>query len=150
MIQLVYLSKYAIYERPFIYYPGLLLEDAAVKLTAIALSIAMIFFGTVALAESSFLSALKARYNIPNGSKLDTCNTCHSGQWARNVYGADLQTAGAANDINAAFDATDNLDSDDDGALNWAELVNGTWPGDPNDATPVRPSTWGKIKALYN
>ena len=105
---------------------------------------------SAAMAESQWLSDLQARYNISNKSKLNSCTTCHSGQWARNVYGQDLQDAGAATDIDAAFAATDALDSDDDGALNEAELRAGTWPGDPSDTTPVEESTWGRIKSLFN
>ena len=121
------------------------------KKTVIILAIALIAVATVVLAEGGYLNPLKSRYGIPNGSKLDSCNTCHGGPWPdRNVYGADLEAAGSDTDLTAAFDATDQEDSDLDGALNWAELVNGTWPGDDTDTTPTRNSTWGKIKALYN
>lgn len=103
-----------------------------------------------ASAKSSYLSAMKSRYNIANGSKLDNCSTCHSGQWSRNVYGQDLEQAGSNNDINAAFASTDAVDSDGDGPDNETELRAGTWPGDPSDIAPAEATSWGRIKALFN
>jgi hypothetical protein len=103
-----------------------------------------------ATAENGFLSSMKARYSIPDGSKLDDCNTCHDGHWSRNVYGQDLEAAGAKNNLTAAFDATDAVDSDGDGPNNQMELTAGTWPGDPGDIAPVEESTWGRIKALFD
>jgi hypothetical protein len=93
---------------------------------------------------------MKDRYSIPDGSKLDNCTTCHSGQWARNAYGSDLEDAGINSDITAAFAATDAVDSDGDGPDNQTELTAGTWPGDPGDIAPVNESTWGRIKALFD
>jgi hypothetical protein len=110
-------------------------------------------FASYASAESTYKDYMLTRYNIPTGSKLNSCTTCHSqigGGWPRNVYGTQLQDAGIASDMAAAFDTTDPLDADNDGAANWVELVNGTWPGDPTDFVPVDNSTWGKIKALFN
>jgi hypothetical protein len=105
---------------------------------------------SLAIAESSWLSDLRARYNIPNNSKLNDCSTCHSGQWATNPYGRDLRQAGIGNNVGAAFSATENLDSDGDGPDNLTELEAGTWPGDAGDIAPVEESTWGRIKALYD
>jgi hypothetical protein len=105
---------------------------------------------SLASAESGWLSDLRARYNIPNNSKLNDCNVCHSGQWATNTYGRDLRRAGIGNNVDAAFDATENLDSDGDGPDNLTELEAGTWPGDSGDIAPVEESSWGRIKALFN
>jgi hypothetical protein len=121
--------------------------------TVIVLTMGMLLFASLAAAKSEFLDAAKVRYNIPNGSKLDDCHTCHDvigGNWDRNAYGGQLETAGIKDNIPAAFDATDDLNADGDAALNWVEMVNGTWPADPNDFVPVESSTWGKIKNLYN
>jgi hypothetical protein len=117
--------------------------------TIILFSVLMTSLVSLAVAESSWLAPMVERYNIPAESKLNSCTTCHSGQWARNVYGQDLQDAGIADNVEAAFAATDALDSDNDGALNEAELRAGTWPGDPGDTTPVEETSWGRIKALF-
>jgi len=111
---------------------------------------------SLASARNEYKDFMLARYSIPGTSKLNSCDTCHSqigGNWTRNVYGDQLETAGIdTNDpaMTAAFDTTDPLDADNDDALNWVELVNGTWPGDPTDFVPVDNATWGKIKALFN
>jgi hypothetical protein len=121
--------------------------------TVIILSVFCLAIPVFASAESEFLDFMTARYNIPPASKLNDCSTCHSsigGSWPRNAYGAQLQTAGIADNMTAAFDTTDPMDADNDGALNWVELVNGTWPADPTELVPVDNATWGKIKALFN
>lgn len=120
------------------------------KILVTGVLIVVVAFSTLAMAESDYLRAMKARYNISNGSKLDDCSTCHSGVWDRNGYGAQLEAAGSSQNIDAAFAATDTLDADLDNARNWVELVNGTWPADPNDTVPVDEATWGRIKALFN
>jgi hypothetical protein len=123
------------------------------KTNAIILSAVFLLFASLAAAKSEYLDAAKVRYNIPNSSKLNDCSTCHAvigGSWDRNSYGAQLQTAGIKDNIPAAFDATDDLNADNDPALNWVEMVNGTWPADPNDFVPVESATWGKIKNLFN
>jgi hypothetical protein len=118
--------------------------------TIIFLCVILVFVASLATAENSYLTAMKARYNIDNGSKLNSCTTCHSGQWARNDYGQDLEAAGIKTSTTAAFAATDTVDSDNDGPDNEEELRAGTWPADPGDIAPVQESTWGRIKALYN
>jgi len=121
------------------------------KTNAIILSMVFLLFASLAAARNSYLDAAKVRYNIADNSKLDDCGTCHvSSGFDRNVYGDQLETAGIADDIQAAFDATDDLNADNDPALNWVEMVNGTWPADPNDFVPVESATWGKIKNLFN
>jgi hypothetical protein len=117
--------------------------------TILFFCVALVTVVSLATAKSGYLTPLKTRYSIPNGSKLDNCTTCHDGQWSRNVYGGDLETAGIKNDINAAFAATDTVDSDGDGPNNQVELTTGTWPGDPGDIAPVYETSWGRIKALF-
>jgi hypothetical protein len=107
-------------------------------------------------AKSEYKDFMLTRYSIPGTSKLNSCDTCHSeigGNWTRNVYGDQLETAGIDTTVPAmtsAFDTTDPMNADGDAALNWVELVNGTWPANASDFVPVGESTWGKIKALYN
>ena len=124
--------------------------------TVIILGVFCLTIASFASAESEYLDFMLTRYNIPNQSKLNSCTTCHSGvggSWPRNVYGVQLQNAGIGGSVPAmtsAFDTTDPMDADGDGALNWVELVHSTWPADADDFVPVDDSTWGKIKALYN
>lgn len=113
--------------------------------TALCLSVA-----SFAGAERTWRDYMVTRYNIPQTSKLNTCDTCHGSGNSLNLYGDQLAQAGIANDVAAAFDATDDLNADGDPALNWVELVNGTWPADATDYVPVDNATWGKIKALYH
>jgi hypothetical protein len=119
----------------------------------IILSVICVISAYSAHAESEYLDFMKARYNIPNTSKLNSCTTCHSGiggSWPRNSYGSQLETAGVASDMASAFDTTDPMNADNDAALNWVELVNGTWPADADDFVPVDAATWGRIKKLFN
>ena len=98
-------------------------------------------------------AATGATQDVAAGKQLflANCSTCHGVTLSiRNLYGAQLETAGIASDIQAAFDATDDLNADGDAALNWVEMVNGTWPADPNDFVPVGATTWGKIKKLFH
>ena len=121
--------------------------------TVIILGAVCMVFAFSARAESEYLDFMKARYNIPNASKLNSCTTCHSsigGNWARNSYGDQLETADVASDMASAFDTTDPMNADNDDALNWVELVHGTWPADADDFVPVNAATWGKIKKLFN
>lgn len=102
--------------------------------------------------EGTFLEAFMAKYSIPVEHKFNTCSLCHvPGQpkSIRNPYGMDLAAKGAAVDINLALTRAEPLDSDLDIATNIAEILNGTWPGDPNDTTPTEELDWGRIKALY-
>ncbi len=89
------------------------------------------------------------------GTKLDSCNLCHSGspdkkmgscQWCHSKYGYDephgnidetlnpygmaYKTAGRSS---AAVQAIENLDSDGDGYSNKEEIAAIRYPGDPND-----------------
>lgn len=126
------------------------------KRIAIIASVLSLTAFSLASARTEYKDFMLARYSIPNTSKLNSCDTCHSqigGNWTRNVYGDQLETAGIAQnvpDMTAAFDTTDPMNADNDAALNWVELVNGTWPADATDSVPVDNETWGKIKALYN
>lgn len=113
---------------------------------------AMLLIGTMAEAKSTYLSTFKSRYQIANGSKFDTCYTCHvSGQsyTVRNPYGIDLKAANISSGTTAALVAVELIDSDHDGALNLTEIKHGTFPGNPDDVVATENTTWGKIKALY-
>ena len=80
-------------------------------------------------AKPEFLDAFNQKYNT-RGSKLDSCNTCHTTtQDAQhlNPYGTDFHNS------NHDFGAIEPKDSDGDGFSNIDEIHAGTFPGDPND-----------------
>ena len=126
------------------------------KRTVIIAGILCLTVVSFAGARNEYKDFMLVRYNILNTSKLNSCDTCHSqigGNWTRNVYGVQLENAGIDTNtpaMTSAFDTTDPMNADGDAAVNWVELVNGTWPADATDYVPVDNDTWGKIKALYH
>jgi len=101
-----------------------------------------IFFGVLVVAAGTFLSAEAftshgARFNTEyktSGTPLDSCITCHAKRSLKeNPYGADLKNAGYA------LNAIEHEDSDGDGFSNIAEILAGTFPGDPR-SSPARPA----------
>jgi len=121
------------------------------RLTIIVALLATTAF-IVAVAESGFLSTFNNLYGT-SGTLLDDCDTCHiQGQpfKNRNPYGVDVKTKlDQGSNIMEALQAIEGDDSDGDGDTNIVEITARTLPGDPDNTTPVDPSTWGKIKALY-
>ncbi|HKN91206.1 MAG TPA: thrombospondin type 3 repeat-containing protein [Acidimicrobiia bacterium] len=92
-----------------------------------------------AMGKPDYLAEFNKKYDT-RGSKLDSCNTCHTTpQDAQhlNPYGADFGKH------NHDFGAIEPLDSDGDGFSNIDEIKAGTFPGDPND----NPNTKSKPKA---
>jgi hypothetical protein len=97
-----------------------------------------------ALAKPEFFDAFKTNYPFVVGTRLDSCNVCHTDPPRRNPYGTDFNLAGRV------FSAIESIDSDDDGADNITEIMGLTFPGDPADgpnstpmptATPTRTPT---------
>jgi hypothetical protein len=76
------------------------------------------------------LAAFNRRYKT-QGSKLDSCLTCHQSQSASkenlNPYGTDFAAA------NHDFGAIEPKDSDGDGVTNIDEINKKTFPGNPSD-----------------
>ena len=79
-----------------------------------------------AQAFQSVLDNFNDTYNT-TGTRLDSCDTCHTSGFDFNPYGDDLRSAG----IN--FAAIESSDSDGDGFTNITEISALTFPGDPND-----------------
>ncbi len=77
-------------------------------------------------AKSSYLAQFISTYPQVAGTRLDSCNTCHTSVPARNPYGADFKSHGHN------FQAIEQLDSDGDGYTNLQEIQALTLPGDPN------------------
>jgi hypothetical protein len=80
-------------------------------------------------AKPEYLDAFNKKYD-KRGSRLDTCNTCHTtAQDAehRNPYGVDF------GNHNHDFGAIEQLDSDGDGVKNIDEIKADTFPGDKDD-----------------
>lgn len=92
-------------------------------------------------ARSNFLTAFVTAYPAAAGTKLNSCQLCHTASMpARNSYGDDFAGHGHT------FQAIEALDSDGDGWSNLAEISAATWPGDRNDhpaagATPTPSAT---------
>ncbi len=93
-------------------------------------------WGAAAEATSSIKSQFNQRYGT-QGSRLDTCKTCHTtanDAEHLNPYGRDLASR------NVDFAAVEPLDSDGDGAKNIDEINARTFPGDPSDKPGAAPS----------
>lgn len=82
-----------------------------------------------AFATSSYLNLARQRYPRITGTRLDSCNLCHTGGSSRGLYGQAYQNSGRN------FAAIESQDSDGDGFINLSELNALTFPGDRNDFT---------------
>lgn len=80
-----------------------------------------------ASARSGFLEAFTAEYPAVVGTRLDSCNVCHTNVPRRNSYGNDFNLAGRR------FSSIESVDSDGDGASNLTEIMSLTFPGDASD-----------------
>ena len=82
------------------------------------------------------------------GSRLDTCETCHISRKVTNAYGYDLKAAfegkkltaaEAMEQLQAMIKTIEELDSDGDGFSNIEEVTARTFPGDPDDHPRASP-----------
>lgn len=87
-----------------------------------------------ASAKPEFLDAFKAQYPAVVGTRLETCNVCHTQIPKRNPYGRDFGLAGQW------FPAIEAVDSDGDGPDNLTEITALTFPGDPLDFPGAPPT----------
>jgi hypothetical protein len=87
-----------------------------------------------ARAKPEFFEEFRAEYPWVVGTRLDTCNVCHTSVPRRNPYGTDFNLAGRQ------FSVIEPFDSDDDGADNLTEIMALTFPGDASDV-PGAPAT---------
>jgi hypothetical protein len=82
-------------------------------------------------ADSVDIAAVEARYPNMAGSRIDTCDLCHTSSIPNlNPYGAVYKSAGRSA---AALAAIDGNDTDGDGFTNGTEFVARTFPGDANN-----------------
>jgi len=82
-------------------------------------------------ANTGDLGSIKTKYPKIAGSRLDTCNLCHTASIpSLNPYGAAYKSKGRNA---AAFGLIEALDSDGDGLTNIQEINGLTFPGDPKD-----------------
>ena len=99
---------------------------------ALALAVSMVApYSASALPE--FLDDFKAEYPAVVGTRLESCNVCHTAPPIRNPYGSDFNLAGRR------FDQIESFDSDEDGSDNLTEIIALTFPGDPLDGPNVTP-----------
>lgn len=99
------------------------------KLIIALLLLATVLIGVpMAAARPTYFAAFKDKYST-SGTRLDTCNTCHTsgGGSPRNPYGL------AFSDSGHDFVSIELLDSDGDGFTNIEEIKALTFPGDAND-----------------
>lgn len=88
-----------------------------------------------ALARSAYLGTFESKYPSVVGTRLDTCDTCHTpalftipgASRLVNYYGRDFFNS------NHDFTAIEGIDSDGDTFTNIVEINALTFPGDPND-----------------
>lgn len=86
-----------------------------------------------ASARPEFFEAFLAEYPFVVGTRIESCNVCHTNPPRRNAYGTDFNLAGRE------FSVIESTDSDEDGFDNITEIMALTFPGDaddnPNSAT---------------
>jgi hypothetical protein len=109
---------------------------------AILLTVALAITAQSAHAVPDYLTAFEAQYPAAVGSRIDTCNLCHTAAIPQlNPYGMAYQGAGHQ------FAPIENLDSDGDGYTNLAEIMALSFPGDPADAGPCAAATTTPLPA---
>jgi type II secretory pathway pseudopilin PulG len=107
------------------------------KLTLALFLVSIVLIGLpMAAARPTYFAAFKEKYNT-SGTKLDSCNTCHTsgGGSPRNPYGL------AFSDSGHDFSSIEALDSDSDGFTNIEEINALTFPGNPTDYPQTTPAT---------
>jgi beta-glucanase (GH16 family) len=99
-------------------------------------------------ASSGNLSQAVSKYPAINGTKLDSCDLCHTSNVpSLNAYGSAFKSAGRNT---AAFAAIEAQDSDGDGFSNIQEIKALSFPGDKSDhpaAAPTAVPTQAPTKA---
>lgn len=101
-------------------------------------SLFLVAMSGLALAKPEYQASFTGTYPPAKGSKLDSCNLCHSNLPALNGYGSAWSSAGKS------FKAIEGKDSDGDGATNLAEIQALTLPGDSTSKPAAKPSTPSK------
>jgi hypothetical protein len=89
-------------------------------------------------AKPEFFEAFLAEYPFVVGTRIESCNVCHTMPPRRNDYGTDFNIAGRV------FSVIESTDSDNDGFDNITEIMALTFPGNPDDnpnSTPAATAT---------
>ncbi|GEM_PF-1209296 len=86
-----------------------------------------------ALASPGYLGVFNTKYNT-SGTRLDTCNVCHTTGANLNPYGMDMSNQTGTTE--QRLTNIELLDSNGDGFSNIDKIKNLTFPGDPAD-TPA-------------
>ena len=125
--------------RPFLVIPMLVIVLAAVGAIAGAL-----YLGVFSPHSQVALDTFNDVYGTA-GTRLDTCNTCHTTGRSTNLYGTHLKSEFSrmmnssvqnltSNDVfRAALRDIEELDSDNDRYSNIEEIRARTFPADPED-----------------
>ena len=126
--------------RPFLVIPMLVIVLAAVGAIAGAL-----YLGVFSPHSQVALDTFNDMYGTA-GTRLDTCNTCHTTGRSTNLYGTHLKSEFSRimsgqnlteeqtyDAFRAALRAIEELDSDNDRYSNIEEIRARTFPADPED-----------------
>ena len=128
--------------RPFLVIPMLVIVLAAVGAIAGAMYLVWVFSPHSQVALDTFNDVYGTA-----GTRLDTCNTCHTTRRSTNLYGTHLKSEFSkmmnssgqnreqtSNEIfRAALRDIEELDSDNDRYSNIEEIRARTFPADPGD-----------------
>lgn len=121
---------------------------SAVVVAAIALLGAVYFLGIFDPHPRLALDTFNQEYGT-EGSRLDTCETCHTSRRRTNAYGSDMMSsfvgamgptqgelteAEALEAIRFMLRSVEQLDSDGDGYSNIDEVAARSFPGNPADS----------------
>lgn len=109
--------------------PMIIRESVVIMNYKLIIILLIVLIGVpMAAARPTYFAAFKDKYST-SGTRLDTCNTCHTsgGGSPRNPYGLSFSDSGHD------FSSIETLDSDSDGFTNIEEINALTFPGDAND-----------------
>ncbi len=114
------------------------IQIGVILVALLAAAIGVISLPRAIVAAGSDLNRVVARYPAVVGSRIDSCDLCHTANIPDlNPFGSAYLNAGR----NAAALATiEGADSDGDGYSNLVEIQALTFPGDPADKPAVVPT----------
>ena len=99
-------------------------------------------FSNIAQARDAYLPVFNKAYST-SGTKLDTCNVCHTVVPTRNAFGSDFASTTIPGHTARTFDAAlESRDSDGDTFTNIVEINARTFPGNANSkpSAPADPT----------
>ena len=124
---------------------GLQAKVVLIPFALVSVAIGVAYLPRATVAQQADLDAARSRYPAIIGSRIESCNLCHTSSIPNlNPYGAAYKSAGRNTAALAAIEA---LDSDGDGFSNLAEIQALTFPGNANDFAAQTPTATATVKA---